>query len=451
MMQSEFSRLHSPEAEQSVIGALLIDSAAADRIGALRPDHFFDSRHQALMTELMAMIAHGKPVDAVTLAEEMHDMGLAEETGGLAYLGEIVANTPGARNVGRYAETVIAKAMERQLLAAADVIRSAVVGVGSTREKLMAAQSAVMAISESVAPTSPQSIREVLAPFVDTLERRAAGVCGGVKTGFVDLDARLNGGMKPGELILIAGRPAMGKTSLAMQVSYHVAQHGGTALVLSMEMSKEQLADRLVSLAGNVALHHVLAGALHGDAGDRIMCGVSQLHALPLVIDDQGGLSLFDVAAKARSVKRKHGLSVLVVDYLQLMVGDGDNRNQQIEQISRGLKSLAKELQVPVIALSQLSRKCEERTNKRPINSDLRESGALEQDADVIIMVYRDEIYQPESPDKGTAEVIVSKNRQGSTGMTRLAFRGDTTSFADLAYDWQPDQQATEKRGRRGF
>ena len=196
----------------------------------------------------------------------------------------------------------------------------------------------------------------------------------------------------------------------------------------------------------------MLAGKLDGDAGDRIMGAVAQLHELPLIIDEQGGLTFFDVASKARSVKRKHGLGLLVIDYLQLMTGEGDNRNSQIEQMTRGLKSLAKELECPVVVLSQLSRKCEERTNKRPMPSDLRESGAIEQDADVIMFVYRDEIYFPESPHKGTAEIIVAKNRQGSTGTVRLSYLGHYTRFDDLSRDWQPAQSYEQpKRRRAGF
>lgn len=445
-----FARLFSPEAEQSVIGGLLLSPDSADQIGALRPDHFFNEAHRIILAEILRMIADGHPVDVVTVAELLDIQGLTDQTGGLAYLGEIVMHTPSARNVGRYAKTVMAKALERQLLGAADTIRETVSGTGSTHEKLMAAQHAVMAITESSAPKAPRLMREVLLPVVDTLERRAAGETGGLPTRFIDLDQKLTGGLKPGNLIIVAGRPGMGKTSLAVQVAFGAAESEQTALVLSMEMSDAELTDRLISLAGNVALSEVLAGNMAGESGDRILYGVQRLRDLPLVIDDQGSLTLFDVATKARSVKRKHGLSLLVVDYLQLMQGEGDNRNQQIEQISRGLKGLAKELQIPVIALSQLSRKCEERTNKRPLPSDLRESGSLEQDADVILMVYRDEQYDENSPDKGTAEIGVAKNRQGSTGMVRLMFKGHTTSFADLAHGWQPEYREEKKPARRG-
>lgn len=447
------ARLYSPESEQAVIGGLLIDPNAVDRLGALRPEHCYDDAHRTILAEILMMVSDGRPVDAVTVAEALEARGVSEKTGGLAYLGELIQTTPSARNIGHYARTVAAKALERQLLGASETIREIVTtGSGTTTDKLMAAQHAVMAISEASASRAPRLMCDVLTPIVETLERRASGEKGGLPTGFADIDCKLSGGMKPGNLVIIAGRPGMGKTSLAVQAAFNAAISGAPALVLSMEMSDAELADRLIALAGNVQLSSVLAGDMEGDSGDRILCGVGRLRDLPLIIDDQGGLSLFDVATKARSVKRKHGLSLLVVDYLQLMVGDGDNRNQQIEQISRGLKGLAKELQIPVIALSQLSRKCEERTNKRPMPSDLRESGALEQDADVILMVYRDEQYNEDSPDKGTAEVIVAKNRQGNTGMVRLMFRGETTSFADLAHGWQPaarpEEYRTKRRGR---
>lgn len=447
----QFARLYSPEAEQSVIGGLLLDSCAADSLGGLRPEHFYTESHRIIFAEIMRMVAEGHPVDVVTVAESLEVRGLSEQTGGLAYLGDLAQHTPSARNVGRYAKTVISKSLERQLLGAADTIRETVSGTGPTHEKLMAAQHAVMAITEAATPKSPRLMRDVLVPVVDTLERRAAGERGGLPTGFADLDQTLTGGLKPGNLVIIAGRPGMGKTSLAVQMAYGTSIESNPALVLSMEMSDGELTDRLIALAGNVPLHEVLAGNMAGEAGERILFGVQRLRDLPLVIDDQGSLTLFDVSTKARSVKRKHGLSLLVVDYLQLMQGDGeDNRNQQIEQISRGLKGLAKELEIPVVALSQLNRSLEQRVNKRPLPSDLRDSGSLEQDADVILFVYRDEVYHADSPDKGTAEIIVAKNRQGKTGTVRLAFRGHTTSFADLAPGWTPAYREEKKPTRKG-
>lgn len=445
-------RLYSLEAEQAVIGALLIDPLCADRLGSLKPGHCYDESHQHLLGEIMAMIADGKTVDAVTVSERMVERGLDEVTGGLAYLGQLVMNTSGSRNVTHYAKVIVDKSMERELLYASDEIRDVVGGLGSTKEKLSKAQSVVMAITEAMETKTPKVLRDVLKRSVEIMERRANGQDGGLATGFEKLDRLLCGGLRPGNLVIVAGRPAMGKTALAVNIAFQMTKkHNLASLVLSMEMPEQELADRLIAQAGSVALSDVLSGNLHGETGERIMSAVSQLHDLPIVIDDQGGLSMFDITSKARSVKRKHGLGLLVIDYLQLMSGDGDNRNQEIEGITRGLKALAKELDIPIVALSQLSRKCEERTNKRPMASDLRESGAIEQDADVILMVYRDEVYHPETNDKGIAEIGVVKNRNGSTGIAHLGYQGQFTRFVNLAHDWTPAPAEERKPRKRGF
>ena len=440
MSQVDYTRLHSHDSEQSVLGALLIPGAnVVDRIGNLKPGHFFTESHRLIFAEIVTMAAQGVAVDPVTVAERLEAAGLSEKTGGLAYLGDLANNTPSAANVGRYAKVVIDKALERELLAASDQIQAIAFGIGSTKDKLAAAQSAVMAITEAAEPRGPQLIRDVLIRAVAAIERRSEGKEAAMATGFPALDALLSGGFRRGNLIVVAGRPGMGKTAFAGGIVLNAASAGVPTLFLSLEMSDTELADRMIAVAGRVSLDDILAGNMEGDAGDRILAGTSRLHELPLIIDEQGGLSLFEIASKARSVKRKHGLGLLVVDYIQLTAGDGKNRNSEIEVVSRGLKTLAKELQIPVIALSQLSRKCEERTNRRPLPSDLRESGAIEQDADTILFVYRDEEYHPNSPDVGTAEIIIAKNRQGSTGMARLAYIAKQTRFATLAPDWRPE------------
>ena len=444
-MNADIKRLHSPDSEQAVLGALLLDPSSSDRIGALRPDHFFSDANRMILNEIMSMIAHGRPVDVITVAESLFESGVSEDLVGLSYLGDLASNSFGSSNIGRYAETVIGKALERQLLAASESIRETVFSTGTTREKLTIAQSSVMSISEAVANRAPRAMREVLTTAAEVLEQRSLGKVLCTPTGFIDLDAQLSGGLRPGNVIVVAGRPAMGKTALAVNIAFQVAQEGIPSLVISMEMDEQEVADRLIAQAGSVDLSDVIAGNMNGDSGERIMAGVSKLHDIPLIIDDQGGLTLFDVASKARSVKRKHGLGLMVIDYLQLMSGEGDSRNQQVDSISRGLKALAKELDIPIIVLSQLSRKCEERPNKRPMPSDLRDSGAIEQDADVILFVYRDEVYNPDTPDKGTAEVIVSKNRQGSTGMVRMVFQGRYTRFGTIAPGWKPDYSNESK------
>ena len=454
MSQIDYSRLHSPDSEQAVIGALLLPgSNAVDRIGQLKPGHFFTEAHRVIFGEILAMAAQGQPTDPVTVAERLDVAGLSEKTGGLAYLGELANNTPSAANIGRYAQTVVDKALERELVAAADQIQAIASGVGSTAEKLADAQQSIMRISEAAEPRKPQLIRDILVRAVAAIERRGDGLDNAMSTGFPAIDAKLSGGFRRGNLIVIAGRPGMGKTALAGCMSFHAASCDVPTLFLSMEMADTELADRMIAIAGRVPLAEILDGNMEGEAGDRILAGTVRLHELPLIIDEQGGLSLFDIACKARSVKRQYGLGLLVVDYIQLAAGDGKNRNSEIEVITRGLKALAKELQIPVIALSQLSRKCEDRTNRRPLPSDLRESGAIEQDADVILFVYRDEEYNQNSPDAGTAEIIIAKNRQGSTGMVRLAYIAAQTRFATLAHDWRPAvvDRPFAAKNRKGF
>lgn len=450
----DYSRLYSPADEQSVLGALLLPgSNAVDRIGALKPGHFFSETHRIIFGEIIAMAAQGHPIDPVTVAERLDAAGLSEKAGGLVYLGELASNTPSAANIGRYAQTVVDKALERELVAASGRIHEIAAGFGSTNEKLAAAQSAIMAITEAAEPRKPQLICDVLIRAVAAIDRRGDGRDDATSSGFPGIDAKLSGGFRRGNLIIIAGRPAMGKTALAGCVAFNAASSSVPTLFLSMEMADTELADRMIAIAGRVPLEDILSGNMKGETGDRISAGVFRLHELPLVIDEQGGLTLFDIASKARSVKRQHGLGLLIIDYLQLATGEGDTRNSQIEGITRGLKALAKELEIPIIALSQLSRACEARPNKRPMLSDLRESGAIEQDADIVLMCYRDDYYNASSADAGTAEIIVVKNRQGSTGTARLAYIAPQTRFETLAHDWRPavvDQPFAQKN-RKGF
>jgi len=447
-MSEHLHRLNSNDAEQSVLGALLNDPAAIDMIGALRPEHCWNESHREILTQIMLMVASGHPVDVITVATELDAKG---SDVGLAYLGELAAAVASSRNIGKYAETVVGKALERQLIAASDEIRHIVSSTGTTRDKLTKAQAEVMRITEAVSSKKPKKISEVLTSAIEVMERRSNGDSPAISTGYSELDSKLSGGLKAGNLVIVAGRPGMGKTALSTNIGHHVSEAGKSVLFLSMEMTDQELCDRLVASSGRVSLTKVIEGDLAGESGERIMVGFSKLQELPLWIDDQSALSLFDVASKARSVKRAHGLDLLIVDYLQLMSGEGSNRNSEIETISRGLKALAKELEIPVICLSQLSRKCEENANKRPMASHLRESGAIEQDADVIVMVYRDEIYDQNSPDAGTAEIIIVKNRQGSTGMVRMAYVGKYTRFEPLEQGWQPARTEEPKKRRGGF
>ena len=434
---------HSIEAEQSLLGGLLLDNGAVDRMGSILPEHFYRDDHRRIYRAIVRLIQTGQVADIVTTWAAREASGDGENSGGMAYLGEIANSTPSAANIHVYARIVRERALERSLISVGDQIVATVDDRSlGTMEKLNRAQALVMSLTEGAAPREPRMLRDVLIAVVEDMEKRMSGQHVGVPTGLSDLDDMLSGGLQPGDLILIAGRPSSGKTSLGVQIAQDCALAGGVPLVLSMEMSEAQLGSRMIASTGRVPLGDVIHARLEGENADRVHGAIARLSEARVVIDDQPALTVMDVRAKARSCRRKHGLDLVVVDYLQLMQGDGDNRNAQIEEISRGLKALAKELRVPVVALSQLSRKCEDRPNRRPVLSDIRDSGAVEQDADVVLMVYRDEMYNSDSPDAGTAEILVRKQRQGATGMVRLTFCGHFTRFDNCAY--QSTRRVTE-------
>lgn len=445
--------LHHVESEQAVIGAVLnFGTSVMERIAALQPGHFYVASHREIFATLRQMASENLPIDVITVAERISANGKDDVTGGLAYIGEIAANTPSSAGAHRYAQVIIDRSVERELMAAANSIISLVGGHGLTCEKLSMAQAAIMAITEAAEPKQPKHIRAVLERVIENMESRNNGTESVVSTGFADIDLKLNGGMRRGNLLIVAGRPGMGKTAFATDLALNAAMENHPTLFMSMEMSDTELADRMLASASRIPLSSVLTGQLDDDGWTRISAGLGRIHATPLFIDEQGGLTLFDIASKARSIKRKHGLGLIVVDYLQLASGDGDNRNQEIERISRGLKALAKELEIPIVVLSQLSRKVEERTNKRPMLSDLRDSGAIEQDADVVMMCYRDEYYNADSPDRGTAEIIIAKNRQGAPGPVRLAYVADQTRFENLDHAWTPARtESKAKKSPRGM
>jgi len=453
------------EVEGGVLGTLLLDGAAFDRITVpLAAEHFAREDHRRIFGAIQALLADGKPADVITVAEHLEAQGLAEACGGLAYLAELANGMWSAAGIGRYAELLVERAQLRALLAATAEIHDLATAHGLTvAEKLQQAQARMQAVAEGAAtgkPT-PQRIADAAMRHLQRLDARQAGEIQCLPTGFADLDRLLNGGMRDGQLILVAARPGMGKTSLALQIAGHVAEGGNPALFCSQEMGEGDLMDRIHAARARIHLGNLVAGRLERDEYERLSASLGALRDQPLFLDEQPALTLADVAVKARSVRRTAGLRLLVIDYIQLMTGTGDNRNAEIERISRGLKQLAKELSIPVVALSQLSRECEKRPNKRPQASDLRDSGSLEQDADVIAFVYRDEAYNPDSPDKGTAEILLRKNRQGSTGDVRLGWRGEFAAFSnlDMAAWAEQRRQAAEQRAleqpmnrrRRGF
>ena len=437
---------HSVEAEQSVLGGLLLDNAAFDKIAdRISETDFYRDEHRRIYRQVQRLLERGRPADAVTVAESLDTAGEGGETGGLAYLGELVANTPSAANIVRYAEIVRNRALLRRLVTAGDEIAdSALNPVGRDPKQLLdEAEAKVFAIAEGGFrhQTGFQHINPLLTQVVERIQelhdRDNPSEITGIPTGYHDLDNRTSG-LQPGDLLIVAGRPSMGKTSFALNMAEHVAIEVGLPVaVFSMEMGGSQLAMRMLSSVGKLDAHRVRTGRLNDDEWARLSFALGKMHEAPLYIDETPALNPIDLRARARRLYRQCGkLGLIVIDYLQLMSaanGGGENRATEISEISRSLKGLAKELSVPVIALSQLNRSLEQRPNKRPVMSDLRESGAIEQDADVIMFIYRDEVYHPDTPDKGTAEIIIGKQRNGPIGTVRLAFLGEYTRFENFA------------------
>lgn len=438
--------LISPVAEQIVIGCCLQGQILADRVAGLTSEHFAIEAHRDAFAAILASWHQGRPVDVVLLDEMLKPSpGDAD----LGYWVECAEQGFSLAMLPAHVSTVRNKAMRRALLAAADQIASMAHADGDVREILANASAAVSRLADGAVTRGPRLVRDVLADHLPGIGERWDGRQDGLKTGFADLDAKLRG-LRAGNLVLIAARPAMGKTSLAMQIAANVAENG-VVVAFSQEMADTELVDRLLASAGRIDLSKIIGGGLTPDDHDRLAGAVGRLNGMRLYVDDQPAQRISDIRAKVQSVRRKHPISLVVVDYLQLMTGDGANRNAEIEQISRGLKTLAKEIGCPVIALSQLSRECEKRPNKRPMLADLRDSGAIEQDADIVLMIYRDEVYNPDTPDKGTAEVLIRKNRQGQTCDVRLTWLGEYTSFADCDYQAARQQETKQRFARRGF
>jgi replicative DNA helicase len=432
---------HSLEAEQSVLGGLLLDNDAADRVGDVAAaDDFYSDAHRVIYRHVMQLIANGKPADVVTLAESLSSAQKLDYVGGLAYLGALVQNVPTAANIRHYAQIVRDRSILRQLAATAgEIADTAYNPLGrSAKMVLDEAEAKVLHIAEQGARGAQNfhEIGKLLASVVDRIEtlynRDNPSDVTGVPTGFVDLD-RMTSGFQPGDLIIVAGRPSMGKTSLALNIGENVALDTGMPVaVFSMEMGASQLALRMIGSVGRLDQHKLRTGRLVAEDWDKLSAALGRLNEAPILIDETPALNAIEVRSRARRLMRQYGkLGLVIVDYLQLMQAStqGENRATELSEISRAMKSLAKELQVPVVALSQLNRSLEQRPDKRPVMSDLRESGALEQDADVILFIYRDEVYKPDSPDKGTAEILISKQRNGPTGKVMLTFRGEYTRF----------------------
>jgi replicative DNA helicase len=436
---------HSVEAEQSVLGGLLLDNTAWDRIADLLGESdFYRADHRLIWRHISRLIEHSRPADVITVSESLESTRELDGVGGLAYLGALAQNTPTAANIRRYAEIVRERAVMRKLAeVGTDIAESAYNPMGKEAGQLLdEAESKVFAISEEGARGKqgfldmPPLLTQVVERIDMLYNRDNPSDITGVPTGFTDLD-RMTSGLQPGDLVIVAGRPSMGKTSLAINMAEHVALETRLPVgVFSMEMGASQLVMRMLGSVGRLDQHKVRTGRLADDDWRRLTDAVGRLNEAPMHIDETAALNALELRARARRLHRQYGkLGLIVVDYLQLMSAStqGENRATEISEISRSLKALAKELNVPVIALSQLNRSLEQRPNKRPVMSDLRESGAIEQDADVILFIYRDEVYNPDSPDKGKAEVIIGKQRNGPIGTVTLVFQGEYTRFANFA------------------
>lgn len=436
---------HSIEAEQSVLGGLMLVDRAWEQVAdRLTESDFYRRDHRLIFRALAALAEDNDPRDVVTVGEWLERVDLSEEAGGPAYLTSLANSTPGAANVRAYADIVRDHSITRQLLQVThEIAESAYRPEGRDSHALLeAAEQKVFQIREQGARGSGAfiPIKESIKAAFQNLERlyELEGAITGVPTGFQDFDEK-TAGLQPSDLIIVAGRPAMGKTSFAMNIAENAALTTGKAVaVFSMEMAAIQLVTRMISSLGRVNQHRLRTGNLKDEDWPRISSAMNMLAETQIFIDETGGLSPTDLRARARRLKREHDVCMIVVDYLQLMEipGNKENRATELSEISRSLKALAKELDVPVVALSQLNRGVEQRPDKRPMMSDLRESGAIEQDADVIVFIYRDEVYNEDSPDRGRAEIIIGKQRNGATGKVMLTFLGEYTRFENYAPDY---------------
>ncbi|MEQ8692199.1 MAG: replicative DNA helicase [Pseudomonadales bacterium] len=434
---------HSIEAEQSVLGGLMLNNEAwFDLVEIVLARDFYRTQHQIIFEAMMALANGDEPLDAVTVSEKLRSQGLLEKAGDVVYLAELAETTPGASNVLAYAKIVRERSIMRQLIGAANKIADAAFspdGKDSNALVEMAEQSVFEIAENRSKDGGPEKVAPLLAKAVEKLEFLFSnkGAITGIATGFTDLDKK-TAGLQPSDLVIVAARPSMGKTAFSVNMVEHAVMSSKSVLLFSMEMPSEQIVMRILSSLGRIDQIRLRTGELHDDDWTRFTGAVSQLKDKKLYIDDTPALTPGDVRSRARRVARESGgLDMIVVDYLQLMrtADKSESRAGEISEISRSLKALAKEMRCPVVALSQLNRALEQRPDKRPMMSDLRESGAIEQDADVILFIYRDEVYNEETEDKGVAEIIIGKQRNGPIGKVRLSFQGNLTKFDNLAPD----------------
>ncbi len=437
---------HSVEAEQSVLGGLLLDNLAWDRAADLLTEgDFYRHEHKLIYAAVAALVHHSKPADVITVFEQLQSHGKAEDCGGLAYLNALAQSVPSAANMRRYAEIVRERSILRKLIATSDEIATQAFNPQgrAVTQILDEAESKIFKIGEEGSRQRQgfQPIDKLVVALIDRVQElhdNGAEEVTGVRTGFFDLD-RMTAGLQKGDLLVLAARPSMGKTAFALNIAEHVAvAEGLPVLVFSMEMGASQLALRLVGSLGRINQQNLRTGRLKNEEWERLTEAVERLGQVQMFIDETPALNASELRARSRRMARQFGgtLGLIVVDYLQLMSGTSnseENRATEIGEISRGLKALAKELQCPVIALSQLNRSVESRNDKRPMMSDLRESGAIEQDADVIMFIYRDDYYNKDSKEPGVTEIVIGKQRNGPVGTVKLAFLNTLTRFENLA------------------
>ena len=431
---------HNVEAEASILGGIILRNEVLSHLDTIEVEDFYDNRHKVVFQAIRNLEAAAKPIDVVTLEVEIEKAGKLDAIGGVAFLGELTLRVPTVDNVVTYAEIVTDKHQARKLmLAAGEISERGYEDNLEVRDYLDDAEAKIFEVTQRKAKAGPEPIKSLVKKVFSSLDERFKSPDGitGVPSGFVDLDTR-TAGLQPTELIILAARPAMGKTAFSLNMAEYAAMKTKRAVaVFSMEMSASQLAFRLISSVGRINQQHLRNGDIQEEEWPRVTSAITLLSEAKIFIDDTPALSPGELRARCRRLKREHDLGLIVIDYLQLMQvpGNRENRATEISEISRNLKALAKELHVPVIALSQLNRSLEQRADKRPVMADLRESGAIEQDADVIMFIYRDEYYNQDSPDKGLAEIIIGKQRSGPTGSVKLTFLGQYTKFENYASD----------------
>lgn len=429
---------HSIEAEESVLGGILLDNQAINvALERLTEEDFYRAAHQAIYSGMAALADRREPIDIITLSQQLRATGKLDQAGGVENIARLAESVPSAANVLFYAKVVKESALRRRVIhEATEVINNAFSAQGDVDDFIDETEQRILKVSEHRLSTSFVPVGEVVQDSIKLVEKLydLKQSITGVPSGFGDLD-KITAGFQPSDLVIVAARPAMGKTSLVLNIAEHIAIHEQKAVaVFSLEMSKEQLVMRMLCSESRVDSSRVRTGHLGERDFPKLVDAASKLAEAPIYIDDTAGISVSEMRAKARRLHREHPLAMVVVDYLQLMRSPAysNSREQEIADISRSLKALAKELRVPVVALSQLNRSVESRTDKRPMSSDLRESGAIEQDADIIMFIYRDEVYNPDTPDKGVAELLIAKHRNGPTGTVRLAFFREYTRFDPL-------------------